>query len=89
MTDSARIMIVTLILRSIISTSLKAHRKQNKHHVDNSVMVLLDDTVKALFLHSLDGLESGKVEDLVERIVESTLQDEIPRYEGIRKFMAY
>ncbi|KAE9403311.1 hypothetical protein BT96DRAFT_990352 [Gymnopus androsaceus JB14] len=81
MNASARITRVASTLQSILSKSLSAQRKQAKYHVD-SVMDLIDKTVKALLIRSLDSLGSGEVENLVERIVESTLQYAIPRYEG-------
>ncbi|KAJ3735570.1 hypothetical protein DFJ43DRAFT_1037036 [Lentinula guzmanii] len=52
----------------------KSTGKQAKYHVD-SVMDLISKTVKALLIRSLDSLGSGEVEEIVERVVDSTLQN--------------
>ncbi|KAJ3810815.1 hypothetical protein F5876DRAFT_88684 [Lentinula aff. lateritia] len=79
MTPSARINRVATTLRSILSLAQKHTQKQAKYHVD-SVMDLIGKTVKALLIRSLDSLGSGEVEEIVERIVNSTLQYAIPKY---------
>ncbi|KAJ4471611.1 hypothetical protein J3R30DRAFT_1809618 [Lentinula aciculospora] len=80
MTSSARINRVATTLRSILSLAQKNTRKQAKYHVD-SVMDLIGKTVKALLTRSLDSLGSGEVEEIVERVVDSTLQYAIPKYD--------
>ncbi|KAJ3784334.1 hypothetical protein GGU10DRAFT_358236 [Lentinula aff. detonsa] len=80
MVSSARINRVSTTLRSILSLAQKSTGKQAKYHVD-SVMDLISKTVKALLIRSLDSLGSGEVEEIVERVVDSTLQYAIPKYE--------
>ncbi|KAJ4496677.1 hypothetical protein C8R41DRAFT_895027 [Lentinula lateritia] len=79
MAPSARINRVATTLRSILSLAQKHTQKQAKYHVD-SVMDLIGKTVKALLIRSLDSLGSGEVEEIIERIVNSTLQYAIPKY---------
>ncbi|KAJ3998740.1 hypothetical protein F5050DRAFT_1566541, partial [Lentinula boryana] len=80
MLSSARINRVSTTLRSILSLAQKNTGKQAKYHVD-SVMDLISKTVKALLIRSLDSLGSGEVEEIVERVVDSTLQYAIPKYD--------
>ncbi|EPQ55032.1 hypothetical protein GLOTRDRAFT_76344 [Gloeophyllum trabeum ATCC 11539] len=82
LTASGRITHVATTLQSILSAA-SSHKRKQKHQV-NSVMDLIGRTVSALLLRGPGALSTGEQEEVVEKIVETTLQYAIPRYEGTR-----
>ncbi|KZT23573.1 PIN domain-like protein [Neolentinus lepideus HHB14362 ss-1] len=80
LTPSGRITHIAEALRTILSAASSNKRKQ-KHQLSN-VMDLIDGTVSALLLRGPTSLSTGEHEDIVEKIVETTLQYAISRSEG-------
>ncbi|ESK93630.1 asteroid-like protein 1 [Moniliophthora roreri MCA 2997] len=79
MTLSARIDLVAATLQSIISNAQQ--KRKTKYQVD-SVMDLINITVNALLNRSPTTMGTGEIDAVVDRIVESTLQYAITKYEG-------
>jgi hypothetical protein len=77
---SQRITLVANTIRAILSPSAQKRKKQ-KHQV-GSVMDLIDRAVNLLLSRTISFLGSGEVDDIVDRVVEGTLQYAIPRREG-------
>ncbi|KAF7321546.1 XPG-I-2 domain-containing protein [Mycena kentingensis (nom. inval.)] len=72
-----RITRVANTIHSILSTSsLKGKQKQVE-----SVMDLIHRAVNALLVRSVSSMGSGEIEEIIDRIVESTLQYALPRNE--------
>jgi hypothetical protein len=76
---SQRIDKVAATMHTVISPG-SSHRKA-KHQV-GSVMDLIDRTVSALLARLATSMGSGEVEQIVEKIVNATLQYAIPKYGG-------
>ncbi|KAF5380416.1 hypothetical protein D9615_004721 [Tricholomella constricta] len=76
---SQRINRVASTIQSILSPVSQKRNKQ-KHQV-GSVMDLIDRAVNALLARLVTTLGSGEVDNIVEKIVEATLQYAIPRRE--------
>ncbi|KAF8176516.1 hypothetical protein BJ912DRAFT_986797 [Pholiota molesta] len=76
---SQRIDKVAATMHTVISPG-SSHRKA-KHQV-GSVMDLIDRTVSALLARLTTSMGSGEVEQIVEKIVNATLQYAIPKYGG-------
>ncbi|KAG5642126.1 hypothetical protein DXG03_003599, partial [Asterophora parasitica] len=74
---SQRITRVAATIQSILSP-VTQRRKKPKHQV-GSVMDLIDCAVNALLARLVTTLASGEVDNIVEKIVEATLQYAIPR----------
>ncbi|KAK7045644.1 hypothetical protein VNI00_007477 [Paramarasmius palmivorus] len=79
MTPSARINLVASTLQSILSSTQQ--KRKAKYQVD-SVMDLINITVKTLLNRSPATMGSGEIDAIVDRIIESTLQYAIAKYEG-------
>nr|GAT57800.1 predicted protein [Mycena chlorophos] len=72
-----RITRVANTIHSILSgTSQKGKQKQVE-----SVMDLIDRAVNALLIRSISSMGSGEVEEIIDRIVEATLQYALPKNE--------
>jgi hypothetical protein len=78
--STQRITLVANTIQTILSPSAQKRKKQ-KHQV-GSVMDLIDRAVNSLLSRSISFLGPGEVDDIVDRIVEGTLQYAIPRREG-------
>jgi hypothetical protein len=79
LTPTQRINHVANTIRTILSRSSQKRPKQ-KHQL-GSVMDLIDRSVNALLTRSTI-LGSGEIDNIVDKIVEATLQYAIPRSEG-------
>ncbi|EAU91478.2 hypothetical protein CC1G_01967 [Coprinopsis cinerea okayama7 len=64
------------VVRSILTPS--QNRRKAKHEV-GSVMDLIDKTVNALMARHLTSMGSGEIEQIINGVVEATLQYAIPR----------
>ncbi|KAF5345284.1 hypothetical protein D9758_008419 [Tetrapyrgos nigripes] len=78
MTPSVRINKVAATLQSILSPTVQ--KRRSKHQVEG-VVDLIDKTVRTLLIYSIDRMGQGEIEEIVDRIVEATLQYAIPRVE--------
>lgn len=78
LTLSQRIDHVAATLTSILSAS--SQKRKAKHQV-GSVMDLIDKAVDALLIRSRSTMGSGEVENIVNTIIDATLQYAIPKYE--------
>lgn len=76
---SQRIGKVATTMHSVISPG--APRRKAKHQV-GSVMDLIDQTVNALLGRQVTTMGTGEIEQIVEKIVNATLQYAIPKYAG-------
>lgn len=79
LTLSQRISKVATTMHSVISPG--APRRKAKHQV-GSVMDLIDQTVNALLGRQATTMGTGEIEQIVEKIVNATLQYAIPKYGG-------
>lgn len=77
-TPSQRITRAAIIIHSILNPNTQ--RKRAKHMI-GSVMDLIERSVNALLLRP-SSFGSGEIAEVVEKIVEATLQYAIPKYEG-------
>ncbi|KAI0343396.1 PIN domain-like protein [Trametopsis cervina] len=85
LTLAQRIQRVALTLRNILNSALTPSGKKAKNREKErltGVMDLIDRVVTVLLVRNLDTMASGEKEQIVERIVEATLQYAIPKYEG-------
>lgn len=76
---SQRIDKVATTMSAVISPG--APRRKAKHQL-GSVMDLIDRTVNALLARLVTTMGSGEIEQIVEKIVNATLQYAIPKYGG-------
>ncbi|KAF8070780.1 hypothetical protein FPV67DRAFT_1413781 [Lyophyllum atratum] len=76
---SQRINFVASTMQTILS-SVSQKRKKQTHQV-GSVMDLIDRAVNALLARLITTIGSGEVDNIVDKIVEATLQYAIPRRE--------
>ncbi|KAK7444258.1 hypothetical protein VKT23_015268 [Stygiomarasmius scandens] len=78
LTPTARIQKVATTLQSILTRS--AQKRKVKYQVEG-VVDLIDKTVRTLLVLSTDRMGQGEMDGIVDRVVESTLQYAIPKYE--------
>ncbi|KAF7315213.1 XPG-I-2 domain-containing protein [Mycena indigotica] len=64
-----------------IHTILSASSQKGKQKQIESVMDLIDRTVNALLVRSVSSMGSGEIEEVIDKIVEATLQYALPRNE--------
>ncbi|THH30882.1 hypothetical protein EUX98_g3321 [Antrodiella citrinella] len=81
LSNSQRITRVATTLRSILDAALTAPAKGKQKIQINSVMQLIERAVTTLMVRSAELLSTGEREQIVERIVEATLQYAIPKHE--------
>ncbi|KAJ7072600.1 hypothetical protein C8F01DRAFT_1104502 [Mycena amicta] len=64
-----------------IQSILSASSQKGKQKQVESVMDLIDRTVNALLVRSISSMGSGEIEEIIDRIVEATLQYALPKNE--------